>query len=455
MRRIQTGSSELDFVLHGGVPRHSINIIAGLPGSGKTILAQQLAFATGTLERPVLYLSTVSEPQAKIIGYLQELAFVDVERIGTEVIYESLVEAVGYDSVRLVDHISGLIRERRPAAIVIDSFKALGELVPEPMQWRKLVFELAGLLAAYDVTGFWVGEYSSDMFSSLPEFAIADGILELQRRQSGSRDERYLRVIKLRGSDFRNGEHAFTISENGLHLFPRLVAPSTSRTEPVVERLRTGIDGLDQLIESGWLRGTSTLTAGPSGAGKTILALHFLRQGVAEGEAGLLVNFQESPMQLARSIESLGWSTEELIGPERLDVLYTSPVELQIDTIVQEVLRRIDEHGVRRIAIDALGELRRSASDHRRFTEYVYVLTQEFAQRQITAMLILETSGGDAGQEYGLGAEVSYMSDNVIALSMNYMPDLKRGIRVVKSRASAQDGNLYELRIGPSGMVVA
>src|SRR5688572_29681421 len=100
------------------------------------------------------------------------------------------------------------------------------------------------------------------------------------------------------------------------------------------------------MIESGWLRGTSTLVAGPSGAGKTVLGLHFLRHGALEGEPGLLVNFQESPTQLARAMLGLGWDLEPLRRPDRLDVLYTSPVELQMDTIVEELLRRVQANGV-------------------------------------------------------------------------------------------------------------
>ena len=63
--RLLSGHSRLDGVLGGGLPVDAINMLIGLPGTGKTILAQQYLFANATLERPALYLATVSEPFEK------------------------------------------------------------------------------------------------------------------------------------------------------------------------------------------------------------------------------------------------------------------------------------------------------------------------------------------------------------------------------------------------------
>lgn len=450
MERLSTGNRELDQILGGGFPRRSINIVMGLPGTGKTLLAEQLAFANGSADAPVLYLTTLSEPLPKVIAFLQELAFADVDRIGTDVRYESLAPALRERPAELVDCVAELILQHRPKVLVVDSFKAIAELAPDAAHWRNMVFDLASLLSAYDLTAVWVGEYEPETVSQLPEFAIADGILELRRVQSGSRDDRFLRVIKLRGSGFADGEHAFTLSAAGLTVYPRLVGPrhSSVDAEPP-ERLQTGISGLDEMIESGWLRGTSTLVIGVSGAGKSMLGLHFLRHGADHGEAGLLVNFQESPRQLRRTIDSLGWDSTALLQPGALDVLYTSPVELHMDTIIQELLRRIAVHDVRRVVIDALGDLERAARDPRRFSDYMYALTQELAERRVTAMLVLESLG-----PLPTGKAVSEVSDNTLLLSMELGPKLVRTIRVLKTRGSAHDGALRALRFGPQGMLV-
>ena len=81
--RLLSGSARLDAILGGGLPGNAIHLIAGPPGSGKTILAEQYAFANATVERPAVYLSTVSEPLDKLVRFGQTLEFFDVASVGT------------------------------------------------------------------------------------------------------------------------------------------------------------------------------------------------------------------------------------------------------------------------------------------------------------------------------------------------------------------------------------
>lgn len=454
MERVSTGNPELDHILSGGFPRNSINVVMGAPGSGKTILAEQLVFANAGPECKVLYVTTLSEPLAKMIGYLQDYAFVDVARIGSDVIYHSLSEELMADPQQMHAEMLALIKEHRPKIIVIDSFKAIADLLPNTQAWRTMVFELAGLLTAYGATALWIGEYTWETGSGPIEFAVADGIIDLQRVQRGSRDERYLRVAKLRGSNFLAGNHAFWIAADGLHIFPRLVTPPvTPDYKPVLERLQTGIKGLDAMVEQGWLRGTATLIQGPSGSGKTMLALQFLRQAVEDGESALLVNFQENPVQLRRTMNSLGWDAEDLLSEAKIDHLYVSPVELQIDTIVEEIFRRLSERSIKRLVIDAVGDLRKSAHDATRFDDYLYSMLQHFAIRNITVLLTVETPRSSPDQPPFDGG-VSYMSDNIVALSVELGAELHRWVRILKTRGSAHDGRRRTLGIGPQGVVV-
>ena len=73
LRRVSTGNPGADAILGGGFPANSINIIMGAPGTGKTIFAQQLALSNADPDRPVLYVTTLSEPLAKVVTYLQQL----------------------------------------------------------------------------------------------------------------------------------------------------------------------------------------------------------------------------------------------------------------------------------------------------------------------------------------------------------------------------------------------
>jgi circadian clock protein KaiC len=77
IERLKTGNPNLDEVLLGGFPINTINVVMGAPGSGKTILAEQLVFSNATPEAPALYLTTLSEPLDKFIQHGQSYGFFD------------------------------------------------------------------------------------------------------------------------------------------------------------------------------------------------------------------------------------------------------------------------------------------------------------------------------------------------------------------------------------------
>ncbi|MRG90682.1 ATPase domain-containing protein [Polyangium spumosum] len=454
MKRITTGIEALDRILGGGFPANSIHIIMGNPGSGKTILAEQIAFTNATADRPALYIVTVSEPLAKFVTYLQQFTFADPACVGTRILYEDIGDLLVAHPEQITSRIQDLIQRHRPGIIIFDSFKAIGDMMTHLPAWRRVLFELAGLLTAYAATTFWVGEYTGDALTRKPEFSVADGVLELLRDCGSGRDFRFLRVRKLRGSDFADGSHALRICPSGLEVFPRLVTPDvTPSYTPIAERLPSGIADLDEMVDTGWLRGSTTLIAGPSGAGKTVLALHFLREGVARGEPGLLVSLEENPVQLARSMRSFGWDPEQMIGPDKLDHLYISPVELQIDTIVAEVFRRIEANHVQRLVIDAVGDLEMTVNDPTRLRDYLYSLVQRLAARQVTSMLVVETPNLVVSESV-TRRDISFLCDNVIVLQMLLGEELLRTLRILKTRGSKHDGKARTLLITPTGIVV-
>ena len=227
-----SGDEGLDLILGGGLPLNGINLIMGLPGSGKTLLCQQFMFARATEERPAIYLSTVSEPFEKILRYAQTLSFFDRHAIGRSVFYEDLGPAVaGADGLDAVtERIAALIKERRPGIIAIDSFKALAAFADDARAFRRFLHELAALLTAFPATSFWIGEYSEDETRSAPEFAVADGIISLATERASERTLRLIQVTKLRGSDFRSGRHAYRLSEDGITVFPGSPIPSATMT---------------------------------------------------------------------------------------------------------------------------------------------------------------------------------------------------------------------------------
>ncbi len=455
-QRISTGSAGLDKVLMGGVPANTITVIMGPPGSGKTILAEQIAFHNASPEVPVLYLTTLAEPLEKFIVHGARYGFFDQSKIGVSVFYEDLGDIVRRAGIeKLSEKITDLLIRYRPKLIFIDSFKALNELLPSGRERRTVIYDFATTLSAYECTSFLIGEYSSEMVTDLAEFAIADVVLNLMRHATNVREQRFIRVEKIRGSDSIPGMHAFDIAENGIEVFPRLLTPGVAPTyRPKIERVTTGIEGLDEMISEGFWRGSTTIIAGPSGAGKTILGLHFARDGARRDEPVLYLGFQENPTQLARIMLNLGWDAETLLAAGNLELMYRSPVEMQLDQVVAELFGRIQGGRVRRVVIDALDDLERSSIDRQRFADFIYALMQWFAVENVTCMMTIEVPGL-IGRRNVVNQQISNMCDNLVVMGFRTnTSELRRTIRIIKTRGSSHDQREHTLVISGSGAIV-
>jgi len=207
------------------------------------------------------------------------------------------------------------------------------------------------------------------------------------------------------------------------------------------------------MIEQGFWRGSTTLIAGPSGSGKTILALHFIREGVLRDEPGLYVGLQENPSQMARIMLNLGWNASELLGNGNFELMYQSPVEMQLDSVAGEVFQRVRAGKIRRIVIDALGDLERCSMDKQRYADFIYALTQWFAVENVTCMMTIELRELFEIQRIS-DQQVSNMSDNLVLLGFTPGTEMKRTIRIIKTRGSDHDNRQHELEISDKGVVV-
>lgn len=449
--RLRSGQPRLDAILAGGLPVNAINLVIGLPGSGKTILAEQYVFTNATPERPALYLSTVSEPFDKLIRYGQTLSFFDATAIGHSVFYEDLGATLNEHGLSgVLERIAVLIKERRPALIVIDSFKALTAYAGDG-DMRPFLHELAGRLSAAPITSFWVGEYAEDEIGDAPEFAIADAIISLVTTPTSQREARWLRILKLRGSEFSPGQHAYRLSADGIDVFPRLAdVPNVAGYQFAEQRVSSGIAALDAMLADGYRPGTSTLCAGPSGTGKTLMGLHFIFKGADDGEPGLLATLQEHPVQLERIVNGFGWS----LSNDAVELMYRSPVDIYVDEWVYQLLDTVERTGVRRVLIDSLSDLELASPDAARFREYMYSLVQRLARSGVSLFMTAELP--DLFETTRLSEQgVSHLADNVVLLEyIREKSTVRRALTVLKTRASRHEPEVREYTISPDGIVL-
>lgn len=450
--RLRSGHPRLDTVLGGGLSKGALTLITGAPGTGKTLLAQQFVFSNATPGERALYVSTVSEPLDKILRYGRSLSFFDDELVGRAVFYEDLGGLLDERGLpAFVDRLQTLIAEHEPAMIVIDSFKALHAFAREPSDFRWFLHDFAARLSASGASSFWVGEYGPDDIAREPEFAVADAIIQLSSNMVNERENRVLQVLKLRGSGFLSGQHAYRLSERGVDVFPRLADPDDPSSYQLSDdRISSGIPVLDQMLGDGYWPGACTLVAGPSGSGKTVMGLNFAFGGAARGERAVIANLQENPSQIERTARGFGWS----LADPAVSLLYRSTVDLYIDEWVYAVLEALDGHGASRLVIDSVGDLAFASPDEIRLREYVYSLIQRCSRRGISVLMTMEVP--DLFHMSRLSESgISNMSDNVILLQfLRDRSRVKRAITVLKTRAALHEPEIREYRITADGFVI-
>ena len=136
--RMTTGVAALDDILEGGIPRFSIVFVAGLPGSGKTVLCEQALFANAARAQSVLYLSTLSEPVLKMLRYSRRFSWFNPALLGNAVIYGDLGGALRKDGAAgFLRELDQLIEKHRPELVVIDSFKVLRDEFDDDRAFRR------------------------------------------------------------------------------------------------------------------------------------------------------------------------------------------------------------------------------------------------------------------------------------------------------------------------------
>jgi circadian clock protein KaiC len=450
--RISSGHPGLDAVLGGGLPEHAINLLMGLPGSGKTTLAQQYVFANASTDRPAFYLSTVSEPFEKMVRYGQTLSFFDPHAVGRSIFYEDLGRPLATRGLSaLPERISALLQQWRPGVIVIDSFKALRAFVADGEGFRRFLYELAGRLSAYPVTSLWVGEYSEQDMSDAPELAVADAIISLSADRSADRDIRLLQVLKLRGSDLLPGKHFYRLSQHGMSVFPRLTGPpADSAPNAFVACRSSGVAALDVLLGNQYRLATTTVLTGQSGTGKTVFGVQFVVSGAASGEGGVIATFQENSAQLERLLNGFGWS----IHTPGVDVLYRSPAHVHLDEWAYELFELLERTQAKRLFVDGVGDLKFASTNDAAFREYVYSLTQRLVLQGVGVMMASEAVDPFVSTLLGESA-LSHVCDHLIALQQWPSPSGTRRIAtVLKARSIDSDTQRMHFSIGPQGVLV-
>ncbi len=174
--------------------------------------------------------------------------------------------------------------------------------------------------------------------------------------------------------------------------------PNNFESVPGLQRVGTGISGLDDILNGGLPQGRLYLVEGDPGTGKTTLALQFLLAGIKQGESVIYVTLSESKSELEQVVHSHGWSAESLqiyemapgeddLGPEAQYTVF-HPSEVELADTMTAVLEQVDKIRPRRVVFDSLSELRMLARDPLRYRRQILALKRHFAGRNCTVLLL-------------------------------------------------------------------
>lgn len=458
IQRIATGIAGFDSILGGGFPDRSLNIIAGGPGVGKSVLTMQILFHQARRGKKSILFVTISEPAIKFLRYIQQFEFFDGRLFPDKVAFLDLSSQLKVqDLTGCIETIQQEIDNKKPAVIAIDSYRALRDLFDNPASARALIYDLLVNLSVAGVTTFLTGEYDAHETSHMPEFFAADSIIHLSVGQEELRASRRLEVLKLRGSSYAAGVHFFDITSAGFVVYPRVSVPAEleKETRPSgAPRLSTGVSGLDSLLGGGIPARSTTLMQGATGTGKTVLAMNFLAEGARRGEPGLMFTLEETREQLIESFASRGWPLEEWDRQGLLRIVYVSPIELAGDALLQRVQKLIDQIGARRAVVDSLSGLTLCLASENRSPGLVYALVKTFRSKDVTGILTYEIPQL-MGTTSLSGEGFSFIVDNMVILRyVEVESRLVQAVAVLKMRGSGYERFLRELKIDSDSVTV-
>ena len=457
IERLSSGIVELDGILGGGLPVRSVSVITGEPGSGKTILTWQVLFHLARQGKRCLYFTTLSEPILKMIRYMQLFTFFDQRVLDERIVITDLgSHARSQSPEQVLAEVTARVEREESDIVVIDSFKALHDLLGHAASSRTFVYDLAVSMAAWGATTLLVGEYTTQDLLLGPEFAIADGIIRLGTQPLELATARVLEVVKLRGVNCVSGQHFFEITDAGVAVYPRVHVPAVrgEASSNISERMTSGIAGLDNLLRGGVPRRSCTVVQGSPGTGKTLLGLNFLRAGAQQGERGLVFALDETPAQLRDEATALGWDLAALEAEGRVTVMYISPLELSTDRFLYEARARVQTAGAQRVVLDSISSLALGVPSEHRLREFIYALTKHLRLAGVTTLLTLEMT-----EQFGMvqlsGHGISTIADNVVMLRFVEVDGrLERAISVLKARGVSHETAPRRFTIGDGGMRV-
>ena len=463
---VKTGVAGLDTILLGGIPRGNITILAGGPGTGKTTLGLEFLYrGAHDFDEPGVIVTFEVSPErivadAATFGWdlsaLQETGRLKLVSTTRPVFRQEIQQS---DSLLLTD--AAAIGARR---IFVDGLAGMALNTNGNGHPRDIFQLLVEGLHRENLTAVFALDAPADRvgLGDISEEFIADTIIRLSQERHRRNTVRSLEVVKSRGHHYLAGRHSFRIADGkGVEVYRRVQMPRSLMRESaaptdLTTRVPTGIEGLDTLINGGYLRASTTVVVGISGTGKSVMGLQFLAEGLRRGERGLMITLDEPVTQVIRNARAIGIDLPSEIERGRLRVWYEPPQEIELDRHFAEFEALIETFQPQRVVVDSLSSYAASMSREESFRDFFHALISLMREQGITAVYNFENPEMLGLSSMLADVRASSLVDNIVLLNSVELGDtFRHALTVAKMRAMPTTRVTHECEIiDGRGMVV-
>ena len=458
---VRTGITGLDSILAGGIPRGNLILLEGAIGTGKTTLGVEFVYrGASQFDEPGIIVLFETSPD-KVIRDAAQLGWdlpalerarklkiiFTTRQVFAQELQQSdslLLEEAAHIGARriFVDGVPGMIGVSGGVAGM--EARETFHLLAEGLQRENLTAVLA-----VEATAF-----ADQRGVALPEESIADTVIRLRMEEMTRATVRSLEIIKSRGHDFQMGRHTFRIVDGvGMEVYRRVQAPRKSRDHAAAfdptTRISTGVPGLDALVNGGYLLGSTTVVAGISGVGKSVMGLHYLAEGARLGQRSLMLSLDEPVRQIIRNANSIGIDLAPLIDSGIVRVQYDTPQEIEIDRHFHDVEQLMADFKPTRVLFDSLSTYGSNlGTTGRTFRDFFHALVALMKEHQ-TATVYNHENPEMLGMASMMGDfRMSSLVDNILLMNWIEMGDAFRlGMTVAKMRANPNMRATHECEI--------
>ena len=224
----------------------------------------------------------------------------------------------------------------------------------------------------------------------------------------------------------------------------------------MVELTKTGVDGLDEILNGGIVENSTTLVSGNPGAGKSILGLQYIYNGVEQfDEDGIYLTFEEDEKDLREAAESIGFDNWQQYVEEGRISVYDKQVLLRkndFSSSLEVLLDDLDDDRYERLVLDSLTMFQLFFDSEREQRTYLLKFTDILSENELTTLMTNEQ--GTVFPETDIGLENFLTDGNIFLLQTPTDSGVNRYVWVAKMRKQNIDTDIFPMEISQGGVTV-